>query len=171
MLSAETERIIREMTAPLSGQKRWLNWVFLHLVSLCKKSSSSILNNNRFQGDEASAYLWSDPAVRSLPRCHSDLSETSTADRVRDQSRVITCLRNSTLAAKRHYTHNWIEFFRLTSHPKTPDRTAAEAGRHVSRNIHNTGNFGASREKTDNRVCRDIADADFLQDRDQLDPP
>lgn len=30
--------------------------------------------------------------------------------------------------------HLWIEFYKLTSHPKTPDRTAAYVGRHVSRN-------------------------------------
>lgn len=59
----------------------------------------------------------------------------------------------------------------LTSHPKTPDRTAAEAGRHVSRNIHNTGNFAAPRENTDNRGCRDIAAADLPQTSDQTDPP
>lgn len=145
-------------------------WARSTRLVFAEKSSSSILNNNRFQGDEASAYLWSDPAVRSLPRCHSDLSETSTADRARDQSGIIVCLRNCILAAEHRYTHSRIEFFRLTSHPKTPDRTAAEAGRHVSRNIHNTGNFGASREKTDKRVCRGITDAaDLLQDRDQLD--
>lgn len=146
-------------------------WARSTRLVFAEKSSSSILNNNRFQGDEASAYLWSDPAVRSLPRCHSDLSETSTADSARDQSGIIVCRRNCILAAEHRYTHNRIGFFRLTSHPKTPDRTAAEAGRHVSRNIHNTGNFGASREKTDKRVCRDITDAaDLLQDRDQLDP-
>lgn len=82
---------------------------------------------------------------------------------VRGHSGVIMCLRNSIFALLRHYIHNRFEFFRLTSHPKTPDRTAAEAGRHVSRNIHNTGNFGASREITDNGGCRDIAAADLPQ--------
>lgn len=84
---------------------------------------------------------------------------------VSDLSGVITCLRKSIFAITRFYTYPKSEFFTLTSHPKTPDRTAAEAGRHVSRNIHNTGNFAASREKTGKGDCGDCdtAAADLQQ--------
>lgn len=124
----------------------------LALAGLClQKVPSSILNNNRFHGDamKAFAYLCSDPAGRSPPRCHSDLTKTHIAHTVRHTSGAITCTGTCLFTICRCYSVQWIEFIMLTPHPKTPDRTAAEAGRHVSRNIHNTGNFASCRENTD----------------------
>ena len=147
------------MTTTRAAQVHRLTGFSLHGASVCRRAPHPFWTIIAFRVMWwSSAYLWSDPAVRFPPRCHSDLSKTHTADMVRGHAGVIMCLRKSSFAISLNYSSQWIEFFTLTSHPKTPDRTAAEAGRHVSRNIHNTGNFAASREETDNRGCREGAD-------------
>lgn len=93
------------------------------------------------------------PAV--IPTCEN----THTGDTVRARTGLIACPEKYIFAICSSDRRQCVEFFTLTSHPKTPYRTAAEAGRHVSRNIHNTGNFAASREKnkTDNGGCAEQA--------------
>lgn len=91
---------------------------------------------------------------------------------VTDTSSVNVRVKESPFALYRYHGHHPSSFFTLTSHPKTPDRTAAEAGRHVSRNIHNTGNFAASRENMDkNGGCRKRVAAEFTHTDLRSDQP
>lgn len=156
----------------MSAKEHRLTGMFTPWGSVCIKAPNPFWTIIAFRVMWWSLCL---PLVRSSGTFSSPLSFRPVKNTHRghgERSRRATkCPRSSVCALQRYPRCDWIEFFMLTSHPKTPDRTAAEAGRHVSRNIHNTGNFGASRETTDNGGRRDTAAADLPQYSDQMDPP
>lgn len=102
----------------------------------------------------AQTYLWTDPAARSPPRCHSDLSaQTQSYEWVPPSGHrldtasllaVIQCLRCGTESG-----HVVEEEICLTSHPTAPWRAASDAvNRHYRSRTERTERVILSREST-----------------------